>query len=93
MLLQDLGQRGSAESVIVRDHLDETRHVGEEVALVMVGEEGGHGRGLELDVLVVDLDEVNRGVRLDQRNKGVLNGCGDFALSGLLVSRGSKISQ
>lgn len=70
MLLQELLQGGGAEAVLVGDHLDDARQVGAEVALVPVGQDGGHGGVVKLNVLVVDLDKVDGGVALDDGQQG-----------------------
>lgn len=59
MLNEDAGEGVGIETVIVRHHLDDTREVGKEIALVLVGQDGRDGGRVKLDVVVVNLDEVH----------------------------------
>lgn len=65
MLLEELPHRVGAEILAVGYHVDDAREVGEEVALVPVGQDGGDGGVVKLDVLVVHLDEVDGGIGPD----------------------------
>lgn len=73
VLLEDPLESISVEVLIVGDHVDQASHVGEELALIAVCQQCGHGSIVELNILVVDLDEVNLGVGADQRAHGLLN--------------------
>ena len=84
MLAQNLLQRIRVEAVVVGHHLDDARQVGHEVALVAVGQQGGHGGGVKLNVVVVDLDKVRRRVGVDEGDEGAFNGGGDLALNMLV---------
>ena len=65
MFVEELPQRVGAEILPVGYHVDDTGKVGKEVALVPVGQDRGDGGVVKLDILVVYLDEVNRGVSAD----------------------------
>lgn len=80
VLLEDSPERGRVEAVVVGHHLNDTGEVGNEVALVAVGEKRGHRCGIKLNVVVVDLDEVGGRVVVYQRNEGVFNSGRDLAL-------------
>lgn len=80
VLAQNLLQRVRVEAVVVGHHLNDARQVGHEVALVAVGQQGGHGGGVKLNVVVVDLDKVRRRVGVDEGDEGVFNGGGNLAL-------------
>ncbi len=59
---------------LIGDHLEDARHVGKEIALVPVGEDGRDAGVVELDVLEVYLDEVDGWVGADERDEGGLDG-------------------
>lgn len=66
VLLEDLFQGLGAKVLVIWHHLDDTGQVGKQVALVSVGQNGRHRGIVEFNILVVDLDEMNRRVGLDQ---------------------------
>jgi len=80
MLAQDILQSRGIEQRIVGDLVNDISQVGEEVALVLVREDGGHAGVVELDGFVVDAHEVHGGVRGHERREGVGDDLGDGAL-------------
>lgn len=58
MLLQKTLHRRCVEVLILRHHLDETRQVRKQVALVPVRKDCRDGGRVELDFIVVHLDKV-----------------------------------
>ena len=80
-MLPEQGGQGLAVKVgLLGDELDDAGQVREELALVPVGQHGGHGGVVELDVVVVHLDEVHGRVARDQRDEGALDLRRDLAL-------------
>lgn len=69
VLLEDLFQGLGAKVLVVWHHLNDAGQVGEQVSLVSVGQNGRHCGIVEFNILVVDLDEMNRRVGLDQRHQ------------------------
>jgi len=60
--------------------VDDVGEVCEEVALVLVGEDGGDTCVVELDVFVVYSDEVNGGMGSHERREGIRDDLGDGTL-------------
>ena len=71
VLPEDGLQGAGVELGVLRDLVDDVGQVCEEVALVLVGQDGGHASVVELDVLVVDFDEVEGGVCWYERLEGI----------------------
>lgn len=69
VLLEDLFQGLGAKVLVIGHHLNNARQVGKQVSLVSVGQNGRHRGIVELNILVVDLDEMNRRVGFDQRHQ------------------------
>jgi hypothetical protein len=82
--LEGAGVRGGVGGEVV----DDVGQVGEEVALVLVREDGRHAGVVELDVLVGDAHEVHGGVLGHERGQGVGDGSGDGALRACVSGRG-----
>jgi len=74
LLGKQLPEVVGVEVGLVGNHLEDAGHVGKEIALVPVGEDRGDASVVELDVLEVYLDEVDGGVRADERDEGRFDG-------------------
>lgn len=83
MLLQDGLEGGRVEGCVGGDLVDDVSQVGEEVALVAVGEDGGHAGVVELDILVVHAHEMHGSVFGHEGCEGIRNDLGDGALRGV----------
>lgn len=67
VLLQNALERARVKAVVVGHHFDNACEVGDEIALVAVCQKGRHGSRVKLNVVVVDLDEMRRGICVYQR--------------------------
>jgi hypothetical protein len=80
VLLQDGFEGGRLDGGVSRQMVDDVGQVGEEVALVLVRQDGGHASVVELDILIGHADEVHGGVLGHQGDEGFGDELGDFAL-------------
>jgi hypothetical protein len=71
MLSQDSLQRSGIKYTVVWNLVDDVGEVCKEVALILVSENGRDTCVVELDIFVVDSDEVNIGVRCNERCQGI----------------------
>lgn len=70
MALKEPLQPIAVEVIVARDQLNEAGKIGEEIALVPVGQDGGHGGWVEFDVVVVYFDEADSTILCDQGKHG-----------------------
>lgn len=80
MPLEQPFERVTVEILVVRNHLDQPGKVRKEVSLVAVREDRRDGCVVELHLGVVDLDEMDGGVRMNDWSEGDLDCCRDGAL-------------
>lgn len=80
MLLKQLLERIGVKIFVLRNHVDDARHVCNEVALVLVGQDCRDGSIVEFNILVVDLDKVDVGIFGHQRSQSFVNEAGYLAL-------------
>lgn len=84
--MKELLQVLAAECVVVvlvlaGQHLDQTRQISEQVALVAVGQDGRDGGVVKFNVVVMDLDKVDVRESRDQRPQSRLDSTGYLALN------------
>lgn len=80
MLLQNGGQSCGVKVGVLGDLVDDVGEVGEQIALVLVTQNGGHTSIVELKGFVVGLDKVDGGVFGNQRGEGFFDDLRHWAL-------------